>query len=162
MADKKTRWVVSTLAHGADLNWDWNTIELLANEYVPSILVENVSGYIESMPTSVTKCVYAIIGITDAGGSFPFDTNTLATLTNDALLDTFIDDKRKNIWMTLGGFSKANVAVPEDIMKWEFNAKSKRKLLQGQKLYLIIGARNHLTNTAENTNYSVDMTTFFS
>lgn len=162
MVDKRLIAYDGSNTTAADLNWDWvTTIELAENAYETSVTVENVSGYIDFLNTGAGDGVYyAIIGITDGAGSYPFDGTTMAAeAETSAELRDFLDKNRKNIFMTRGGLVGSSEEA--DKTSIELDAATKRVLKKGQKMYLCIGFRS-LTGGVFTCYYFADMTVFYS
>lgn len=160
MGDKKLNWEFVNLVHGADLNYDHDTIDIAENTYAPNMTLDSVSGFIDMAAGTNTQLYYALIGVTDGSGAYPFDGTTLGAITDDASLRNFLEKNRDSIWMSLGGICAAGGAY-EEVKRIEFDAKSKRSLSKGQKLVFVMLGRNMAVSTASYLNYSVDLTSFY-
>lgn len=163
MVDKKIVWNVGSLMNGADQLYDNKVIELLENAFQTKMVAKSVSGSLEIFPAGLSsKVFYIIIGVTDPTGGYPFNAATLNAITTDQELQTFLDNNRDFIWMTLGGLATYDDGGTfPDERKFEFDAKSQRALMAGQKVVLALFARDYTGTAVSNSIFSVDMTVFY-
>lgn len=138
--DKKLLFGQMTVTTAADTNYAYQTALLMDNASGQvNLTLDKVMCDISVIPTAGSKYYYAFLFVTDPGGSLP----TGLSGANDAALSTWIQQYRKQIWMTAGGFAKYNAALPEDEKKIDtFEANTKRTLVPGQKLFLVVAAKN--------------------
>jgi hypothetical protein len=138
--DKKLLFGQMTISDGADTNWAYQTATLMDNSsgQVNAVL-DKVMCDVSLLPTAISKYYYCFLFVTDPGGSLPTGLSGI----NDAQLQTWITQYRKQIWMTAGGYAKFNAAVPDDERRIDtFEANTKRTLVPGQKLLLVVAGKN--------------------
>jgi hypothetical protein len=74
---------------------------------------------------------YALVYVTNTDGVLPNFAGTMANL------NTQMNQYRKNIWLTDSGWIRADSGRSDDVIT-EFEPSTSRKLLPGQKVYLVL------------------------
>lgn len=147
--DKKILFGQFNIAHGADVTWDKYEQTLYDNSTGElNVTIDKFMADLSFLPGTISQYYYFFLFITDPSGSVP----TGLDGANDATLQTWLNNYRKQIWMSSGGYAKFNEAIgDEEIRITSLEAATKRTLMPGQKLVLVACSKNASANASTST-----------
>lgn len=157
-SDKKLLFGSLSHTHGADLAYDQAALTIIDNSSGQvSYVIDDVDVQLEIVPNSQSKYYYAMIFVTDPTGNIP----TGLDGANIATLNTWLQNYRKQIWMSVGGYAKFNAALADEKTWLRMNAKTKRTLKPGQKLILVVITANATSSSADSDFCVYDIGVFY-